>query len=255
MFALLPTPPDLAPWVRCIWTLRTDASTHPEPPIAPDGCCEWILHVGTPPLMAVEGGWTRQSHEFLFGQLTGPLHLHGDGAMALIAVRFHPHAATALLRVSGPALCPQPMDPARLAPGLRRGQRIDAHAGIGDAYRAILARLRFLAARARDPDPLVADVLQRLDRSDGARLTPLPRELGFSLRTLERRFLAATGLGMKTYARIQRMQQTLHALSRPEAALAVVAQELGFSDQAHLTRELAALAGRRPQCAPPLRLS
>lgn len=255
MFALLPTPPDLAPWVRCIWTLRTEASAEPEPPIAPDGCCEWILHVGTPPRMAVEGRWIRQAREFLFGQLTGPLHLHGDGAMALVAVRFHPHAATALMRVDGMALCAQPMDPARLASGLRRSQRADAHAGVGDAYQAILARLRFLAARARDPDPLVSEVLQRLDRSDGARIAPLPRELGVSLRTLERRFLAATGLGMKTYARIQRMQQGLHALSLPDATLAGVAQDLGYADQAHLTRELAALAGRRPQGMPPLRLS
>lgn len=255
MFALLPTPPDLALWVRCIWTLRTGASAHPEPPIAPDGCCEWILHVGSPPLMAVEGGWARQTREFLFGQLTGPLRLHGDRAMTLVAVRFHPHAATALLGVGGTALCAQPMDPARLASGLRRSQRDDAHAGVADAYRAILARLRLLAARARAPDPLVSEVLQRLDRRDGARIAPLPRELGVSLRTLERRFLAATGLGMKTYARIQRMQHSLHALSLPEATLAGVAQDLGYADQAHLTRELAALAGRRPQGAPALRLS
>lgn len=246
MFALLPTPPDLAPWVRCMWTLTTAASATPDLPIAPDGCCEWVLHVATPPLMAGGESWRRQPREFVFGQLSSPLRLHGDQAMTLVSVRFQPQGVASLLRLDGSALYAEPLELAQLDRRLKRWHPTETHATVASAHAALIVTLRRMAHEARDFDLIAAETLRLLDRQPNARISRLSRHLGFSSRTLERRFRQATGLGMKTYARIQRMQQSLHDLSQPGASLIDIAYRRGFSDQAHLTRELVALAGYRP---------
>ena len=247
MFALLETPADLRPWVRCIWTLHGEANVQPDPPIAPDGCCEWIVHVCQPPSMAVGEHWVRQPREFLFGQLDGALHLHADQGMALLAVRFHPQAVAPLLRVRGSALLAQPLELPQLDHRLRRFHAGDAHPSIASAYSALLAVLRKLARDARAFDPLVQEALHRVESAPGQRAAALSRQLCVSARTLERRFLQNTGLVVKAYLRIRRMQQSLQQLSQPHASAADVAHALGYADQAHLTRELVALAGVRPR--------
>lgn len=247
MFALLETPADLRPWVRCIWTLHCEAAAQPDPPIPPDGCCEWIVHVGQPPSMDTGGHWVKQPREFLFGQLDGPLRLYTEQRMTLLSVRFHPHAVVPLLRLGGSALRAEPLELAQLDRRLRHLCAGDDHRTIPSAYRAVLTVLRRLARDARGFDPLVQEALGCAESMPSQRVAVLSRQLCVSARTLERRFLHATGLGMKAYLRIRRMQQGLQRLSQPDASAADVAHALGYADQAHLTRELVALAGVRPR--------
>jgi AraC-like DNA-binding protein len=238
MFAMHAVPHDLAPYVACIWTLEAPASEAPLPPIAPDGCCEWILHLADAPLVARDGGWRRQPREFLFGQLRGPLVLHSDRVMRCLAVRFHPYAVTSLLRVSGGALAPEEITLRALASCEADSLRV--------AWRLVIARLRRLARDARPLDPLAIGACRALADPDDARVASLARSFAVSPRTLERRFMAAVGMSPKRFGRIARMQRSLAALARPHARAVDVALMLGYADQAHFTRELVALAGVRP---------
>ena len=81
-------------------------------------------------------------------------------------------------------------------------------------------------------DPYVQDVL------DGE-----PRIL--SLRSEQRRVLRATGM---THATIRQIERARHAtnLLRRGAAIAAVAQDAGYFDQAHLTRSLKRFIGQTP---------
>jgi AraC-like DNA-binding protein len=238
MLALQPVPDDLAAYVACIWTLDAPASATPMAPIAPDGCCEWIVHLADAPLAARDRGWHRQPREFLFGQLQGPLVLHPDGAMRCVAVRFHPYAAAPLLRVSGGALAAEEL--AFSALGACEAASMPA------VMRKVIARLRRLARDAGPVDEIALRACRMLAAPEDARIASLARSFGVSTRTLERRFVAAVGLSPKRFARIARMQRSLAALARPRVRAVDVANELGYSDQAHFTRELAALAGVRP---------
>lgn len=65
---------------------------------------------------------------------------------------------------------------------------------------------------------------------------------GLSSRQLQRRSNAAFGYGPKTLHRILRMQRAV-ALARTGQPFASVAIEAGYADQAHLAREVRALAG------------
>ncbi len=71
--------------------------------------------------------------------------------------------------------------------------------------------------------------------------------VGLSARQLQRRFSAATGLTLKTYARIRRLRNVVgHLLDGETTSWAGVAASLGFADQSHLIAEFRRLAGARP---------
>jgi AraC-like DNA-binding protein len=109
---------------------------------------------------------------------------------------------------------------------------------------ALLARLR----GAREPDPLVLAATRSLGRP-GIRVGALSRALATSERRLRRRFETDVGYGPKTLDRVLRLQRFLSiapTIARGRLGLARVAAELGYADQAHLTREAVRLAGLTP---------
>jgi AraC-like DNA-binding protein len=63
-----------------------------------------------------------------------------------------------------------------------------------------------------------------------------------SSRQLQRRCGTAFGYGPKTLARVLRLQRAL-ALARRGRSFANVSATAGYADQAHLSREVKALAG------------
>ena len=66
--------------------------------------------------------------------------------------------------------------------------------------------------------------------------------MGLNERRLHRRCLAAFGYGPKTLARILRMNRAVD-LARAGTPFATVAVAAGYADQAHLARDVRALAG------------
>ena len=76
-----------------------------------------------------------------------------------------------------------------------------------------------------------------------ARLATL---LGQSVRTLQRRLKTSTGLPPKRFLAVERFRRAVQAVPMRNAKLSVVAGDLGFSDQAHLTREFQRHAGLSP---------
>ena len=80
--------------------------------------------------------------------------------------------------------------------------------------------------------------------AQGATVTEVVRESGYSHRYFNALFKRATGLSSKAYCRVRRLQ---HVLAAPrDTALAELALAAGFADQAHLQREFRALTGVTP---------
>lgn len=103
-------------------------------------------------------------------------------------------------------------------------------------------------SRADPIDPRVREIV-RLVRS-GASVRATAEAVGMSERRLHRRCLAAFGYGPKTLGRILRMGRALD-LIRQAAPPAAAAASAGYADQAHLTREVKALAGVPPRALIP----
>jgi AraC-like DNA-binding protein len=110
---------------------------------------------------------------------------------------------------------------------------------------------RFLERRLADAAPASPGVewsWQLLRRSSGrVAIGALAAELGWSHRRLIARFREQIGLAPKTAARVLRFDRAVSALrsARPPA-LAQLAYDCGYFDQAHLNRDFRELAGTTP---------
>jgi len=98
------------------------------------------------------------------------------------------------------------------------------------------------------PDPLVLAATRRLG-FPGARIDLLAEALGISERQLRRRFHQSVGYGPKTLDRVLRFRRLVlkaHAVADGEVDLARLAADLGYADQAHMTRDSVRLTGMPP---------
>lgn len=110
--------------------------------------------------------------------------------------------------------------------------------------REIASRLRV----AREPAPAVIWAWQTLLRTGGAaRIGDLVREIGWSRKHFVAQFSREIGQPPKTFARVLRFGRAVHLLTAGrDVRLADVAQECGYYDQAHFTRDFHAFAGVTP---------
>ena len=97
------------------------------------------------------------------------------------------------------------------------------------------------------PDHEVARAAALL-RDPATRTEDVADDVGLSVRQLRRRCHAAAGYGPKTLQRVLRFQRFVRMLdaAAPPPDLASAAALAGYADQAHLTRECAALSGLTP---------
>ena len=86
------------------------------------------------------------------------------------------------------------------------------------------------------------------ETAGGVGVQELATEVGWSRRHLTERFRAEFGLAPKVTARVLRFEQAVSRLRRrPTTRLADLAADLGYADQAHLTREWHSIAGCSPR--------
>ena len=226
-----PAPEALSSHACCVWANVAGPGGHLER-VLPDGCADvvWIEGEG----IVVAGPATR---EVLVDIPAGTVAL---------GVRFGPGATGAALGVAARDLRDRTvaLEVVWGAPATELAERL---AGAPPAGR--LALLAAAVARRLDgaqaADALVARASGLLGA--GMAVTAASREVALTDRHLRRRFHDAVGYGPKTLQRVLRLRRFLVlAESGPSPDLARAAAEAGYSDQPHLTRECADLAGLPP---------
>lgn len=110
---------------------------------------------------------------------------------------------------------------------------------------------RFLTARAPDPDPvaeLATTIVAYTAAEPGvSRVDELAAEFGLGVRRLQRLFADYVGVSPKWVIRRHRLHEAAaRAASGGDLDLVRLAMELGYSDQAHLTRDFTAMVGTPP---------
>lgn len=161
----------------------------------------------------------------------------------LVGVRFRTGRSPAGLGVPADALRDERVGLAHLWPDRtdRLAEELAATSSV-TAAQSVLGAAVLSGVRA-EPDPAVPELV-RLARA-GARVADMADAIGLTERQLHRRCLAAFGYGAKTLARVLRFDRAIR-LAREGAGLADVAYRAGYADQAHLSREVRALAGASP---------
>jgi len=220
--------------VDVYWINRPGDAAHVS--VLPDGCIDLVFRGGA------DGG-----RLFASALIERPLPINTTSAW-FVGVRFRPAMARATLDID-PIDCRDCDVPAQLIDtGLGAlEERLmacaspeEAFAVLKDAADARLARREGAGAPRR-----VQEAVAALAR--GGEVHRVARALGLSERSLHRDLVRWSGLAPKPLARILRMQRCLAALRAGRMPLALLALRLGYADQAHMTRELKALAGVTPR--------
>ena len=216
--------------VACYWVSVTPPDHGPAvASVMPDGCTDLI--------------WQRGRDAFIAGPDTGPVPTQLQPGTVLVGARFWPGAGGPALGVPLAELRDQRVAVADCLPGLAR--QLTADLPPERAVSAIATVCQQFVA-AGPADRLVRHATRLL--ADGqTTVAGLCGTLALSERQLRRRFDDSVGYGPKTMQRVLRFRKVLAQLTvTPQADLATLAVLLGYSDQAHLTRETTRLAGLPP---------
>lgn len=244
----LPPPPSLADIVHCFWFLSGDLSGTEEQPVVADGRLEIILHLAVP-FEARDGNaaWYPQANALMAGQLTAPIRVRPVGESDVVGIRLRTDGARALLAIPLAELTDRVVPLTELAPALTDAlllalQRTSTPAQRVDAMTAILNSHRRGAV-----DLAMRSVLEHLDHPRAPTIGVAADHLGLTARTVERRFIAATGLPPVTLRGVMRFRRCYQLLeATPTGQWGCVAISSGYYDQAHCIREFRRFAGTAP---------
>lgn len=223
----------LSDFVRCIWSFRSNVNPAPQP-IAPDGCCELIVHLGTPYWERQGERETEQPLILFAGQITEPLTLIARGDVHVLGLRLQPWATRAFAGVDA---------------GKATDRRIALNELHGDAAGPLQARLLRATSAPERIAAMEAYAQQRLAHAAVdvevraavealmAQEAPV-RPADISERQWQRRFKREVGVSMRELQSVFRFRRVVDSVEQPgppgwvEAALAA-----GYFDQPQMARD------------------
>ncbi|MCR6499752.1 helix-turn-helix domain-containing protein [Shinella sp. CPCC 101442] len=217
--------------IRCAWLHSAPTEgAGARIAVVPDGCVDLL--------------WSEQGFVIAGPDRTAAFPILAPGT-TILGLRFRPGIARHLLRCDLDALAGKVVALDDLRP---RG--FNSHHEHLLATGSPMKRLRLLTeifAKEMHDLPAIrrdAAALERLSASLPAKA--IAAELGVTERTLRRISTAEFGYGPKTLARILRLQTLLGRIGEKNSALADLAAETGFADQAHMNRDVLALTSLTP---------
>jgi AraC-like DNA-binding protein len=241
-----PVPETLRRHIACVWRLTDDAPAGTPQTIYPDGRCELLVHLAPPPeCWDMETGWLRQAPTLFAAQRLTAVRLRVTQPLDCLGLRLRPAASGLVAGASLGAHRDRIVDLA----GIDRAFSRNLRAAMREFAQGNAERLWQLLARAcarHELDARMELAAARLESSAGKiRIETAARAAGMSMRGFQIRFRQSVGTTPKEFARLMRLQATLHALDG-DTRLSDLAADTGFSDQAHATRELQRVTGLTP---------
>lgn len=199
--------------VACCWKQRVSADRVQR--VVPDGHADVLIH---------ESG--RIEVVGLHDEVDLPLLQAGTW---IHGIRLRPHAVAAAFRIDASSL-------------RNRTVPLEDVVGARHARRLLDSQERDAWIRSIEPNPRTEHAVRLLTTHPVNRAADA---LGLTSRQLRRVLAAEIGIAPKAFQRVLRMQRFMAAAERLDG-LANAAAEAGYSDQAHMTREVRSLAGLTP---------
>ncbi len=241
------SPEALRSVIKCFWYTRIEfAENQSNFEVVPDGYAELIFHFGSHCSIATSNGLQPLPSPFLVGLLNQPVYFHSKGQLEIIGVRCFPWTVFDLLGLpsgkDGIRTIEHPVAhlQATLAELIRVGQ-------IKEALVAVAAY--FLAAQSPiAPNAVLQKAGVAMRNANGTLpVSQVAAAAHATVRTLERKFKQSAGHTVKDVSALMRFEQVRdHLWLDPNVSLAGLAHELGYTDQAHLSREFKRYSGTTP---------
>lgn len=235
----LPPPRALADRLVCLWAQRIDGHggsySHP---VLPDGCADIV--------------WIGEMAPVVAGPASQRIVVTLPAGTRIIGARLRPGWAASSLGIPADRLLNQHV-PLTEIWGADAGTFIEPVLSHSTVPARLAQAVAALTARFQDmpsADPAILRSIAWLACHPAGRVHDLARLIGVSNRQLQRRFCAAVGYGPKTLHRILRFQRLLASspwVSPGHENLSDLAYGAGYADQAHMCREVRALADATPQ--------
>jgi AraC-like DNA-binding protein len=209
-----------------------------------------IISLGTPFLIALgrDPAADDRQRSFAAGLHVGPVHIESDGGAECVQVDFTPLGAYCFFGGAVVDLAARMIDIGDVLGD--EGRRLHERLGATRGWQRRFDLLEdFVLKRAcHRPSSEIAFAYRRLALTGGgARIGTLADEIGWSRKHLVDRFRSELGIAPKSIARMMRFHRACRlAQTGVTQGWAGIAAESGYADQAHLARELAALAGESP---------
>lgn len=245
--------PRLAMQVECYWDVRDPVAqaTRKSERIVPDACPEFIIHLADPFRRRIGDRWISQRRMFLAGTLSRPWELKPGRRIDTVGIRFRPGAITCLFPIEMRSAADREtsLDAIVGVSGCRGLTRDLAAASGRERARCLDAWLvpRLDRPAPRGQDRTHESIRRILARRGRQRIEEVAAQVGISRRRLERLFARDLGIRPKLFARIVRLNAALARLEQGDREAAVnAALDAGYFDQAHMSRDFQAVAGRTP---------
>lgn len=231
-------PEELGTTIKCFWYNRIDFGEHPSNfEVVPDGYAEIIFHFGTPCSISYQSGLQLLPSPFIMGLLNEPVVLNAQGHLEILGIRCFPWTVFDLLGLPSGSdsvhFLEHPI--ARLQAPLAaclEAAHLDNALALLKAY--------FLESRTiTATDSTLADAGAAMREANGTLpVIEVAAAAHATVRTLERKFKQSSGHTVKDVSGLMRFEQVRNRLWLfPDSNLADLAQELGYTDQSHLSRE------------------
>ncbi|MGF6924686.1 AraC-like DNA-binding protein [Chitinophaga sp. W2I13] len=240
-------PEELQHAIKCFWYTRVDFGELPSDfEILPDGYAEIVFHFGGDCHISHHGGLQPLPSPFIMGLLNQPVILNAKNCLEVIGIRCFPWTVFDLLGLpsdkKGANIFEHPI--ARLQSTLSKcmeGEKMDEALAHVKQY--------FLDAGSQvAADSMLFKAGVAMREANGAiPVSGIAAAAHATVRTLERKFKQSSGHTVKDVSGVMRFEQVRNQLwLYPDTNLAGLAHEVGYTDQAHLSREFKRYSGTTP---------
>ena len=239
----------LARFVHVLWVVDRRAEPHTSGCefVLPTGAMHIVLSLSGEPFRIGNGETALASTALVGGARSRPYLRHRAGPLLSAGALLRPGAGPFVLGCSAAALAER-HTPLENILGAAARTGLERVASAPDSRAALRRFEQLLVSRLTAPrgmHPAVAHALERF--ALGEHIGEVVRRTGYSHRRFIALFEPTVGLTPKRYCRVHRFGRALARLcTEPGAGMACIAQESGYSDQAHFSREFRALGGISP---------
>jgi len=240
-------PGELQDTIKCFWYNRRDSGDMQSSfEVIPDGYAEIIFHFGNLYSIADNGDRQLLPSPFLMGLLNQPALFFTKDRLEIIGIRCFPWTVFDLLGL------PSGKDRMRIVehPIAQLQSALSECIRLGN-IEEVLAQVKQYCLHVRmeiDTDSMLFKAGTAMRAANGTLpVSQVAVAAHATVRTLERKFKQSSGYSVKDVSGLMRFEQVRnHLWLYPDVNLAGLAHELGYTDQAHLSREFKRYSGTTP---------
>jgi AraC-like DNA-binding protein len=240
-------PEELRDTIKCFWYNRRDSGEELSNfEVQPDGYAEIIFHFGGDCCISYHGGLQPLPSPFMMGLLNQPAVFYTKDRLEIIGIRCFPWTVFDLLELEpgkdGVRIFEHPI--AQLQPTLDKCIRVGS---IDQALTQVKQYLLNARSRVSTSRMLFKAGAAMREANGTMPVSEVAAAAHATVRTLERNFKQSSGYSVKDVSGLIRFEQARNQLwLNPNANLAGLAHELGYTDQSHLSREFKRYSGTTP---------